>query len=214
MVGCQQSALGRDGKAAVDPIQLHPTVRPLLLVLGRYGRRRGHTVLGTFPAPKPVACGEFWRSSCQHKHKVFFFGFSLMTDSVLEISSEEKNMFLQSYNCVLCNLSVEESVEHLFLHCEFAKTCWNLLGLVVPSSLDPFQNMEHFKAQLKVSFFMEIIILLCWSIWSVTNNYIFRAEEPSRDQCKFIFKNVFRLVILRAKKKYLPNIETWLERNL
>jgi hypothetical protein len=125
-----------------------------------------------------------------------------------------KNMFLQSYNCVLCNLSVEESVEHLFLHCEFAKTCWNLLGLVVPSSLDPFQNMEHFKAQLKVSFFMEIIILLCWSIWSVTNNYIFRAEEPSRDQCKFIFKNVFRLVILRAKKKYLPNIETWLERNL
>ena len=49
--------------APVDPIQLHPTVRLLLLLLRRYGR--GHTVLGTFPAPKPVACGEF-RASGEH----------------------------------------------------------------------------------------------------------------------------------------------------
>ena len=88
-----------------------------------------------------------------------------MTDSVLEISSEEK---ICSFNAtiVLCNLSVEETVEHLFLHCEFAKACWSLLGLVVPSSLDPFQIMEHFKAQLNVPFFMEIIIPLCWNLWT------------------------------------------------
>jgi hypothetical protein len=124
-------------------------------------------------------------------------------------------MHLQSYNCVLCNNSVEVTVEHLFLHCEFAKSCWSFLGLAVASSLGPFQNqiLENFKAQPNVPLFMKIIILLCWILWTVRNNHIFREEEATREHCKFIFKNVFRLVILCAKK-YLPDIETWLERRL
>jgi len=103
-------------------------------------------------------------SSCEHKHKVFFWLLAhdrLSTRNILR----RKNMFLQFYSCVLCNLSVEETDEHLFLHCELEKSCWSLLGLVVPSSLDPFQIMEHFKAQLNVPFFMEIIIPLCWNLW-------------------------------------------------
>jgi hypothetical protein len=43
------------------------------------------------------------------------------------------------------------------------------------------------------------------------NNLIFRNEEASKDKCKAIFRNVFALVILRAKKNYLPNISLWLE---
>jgi hypothetical protein len=69
----------------------------------------------------------------------------------------------------------------------------------------------YFRRQLNVRFFMEIIILLCWSIWMSRNNLIFRNEEASKDKCKAIFRNVFALVILRAKKNYLPNISLWLE---
>lgn len=73
-------------------------------------------------------------------------------------------MFLQSYDCVLCDSSVEETVDHFFLHYDLARECWNLLGLTVPQSQGPFQILENFKAQLNIPFFMEIIIIMSWSI--------------------------------------------------
>jgi hypothetical protein len=115
-------------------------------------------------------------------------------------------MQLQSFDFVLCLDSREETVDHLFLHCQFAKACWNLVGVQVPSLMDPLQVLESFKSQLKVSFFMEIIVLMCWSIWSVRNNLIFRGEATSLDGCKRCFKEVFGLVILRTKKKHFPLI--------
>lgn len=146
-----------------------------------------------------------WRSSCQHKHKVFFWLLAqdrLSTRNILR----RRNMQLQSFDFVLCLDSHEETVEHLFLHCQFAKACWNLVGVQVPSLMDPLQVLESFKSQLKVSFFMEIIVLMCWSIWSVRNNLIFRGEATSLDGCKRCFKEVFGLVILHTKKKHFPLI--------
>jgi hypothetical protein len=151
-----------------------------------------------------------WKSSCQHKHKVFFWLLAqdrLSTRNILR----RKHMFLQSYNCALCNDSAEETVDHLFLHCGFAKNCWNLIGLTVPHSQGPFQTLEAFRTQLNVPFFMEIIIIMCWSIWTVRNNLIFRGDEASTQQCKHIFRSIFDLVTLRAKKKYFPQISLWLE---
>jgi hypothetical protein len=120
-------------------------------------------------------------------------------------------MHLQSYNCALCEDVVEETVEHLFLHCDFARACWQLIVLTVPQSLGPFQILESFKAQLNVPFFMEVIIIMCWSIWAVRNNLIFRGQEATSQGCKHVFRNVFGLVILCAKKKYFPRISSWLD---
>jgi hypothetical protein len=47
---------------------------------------------------------------------------------------------------------------------------------------------------------MDIIVLICWSIWSVRNNLIFRGEVDSLEIYKHYYKEVFGLVILRAKK--------------
>jgi hypothetical protein len=43
-----------------------------------------------------------------------------------------------SYNCVLCTNSVEETVEQLFLHCPFARSCWSLFNLAIIQA-DPLQ---------------------------------------------------------------------------
>jgi hypothetical protein len=54
-----------------------------------------------------------WKSSCQHKHKVFFWLLShdkLSTRNILR----RKSMHLPSYNCVLCSLTTEETIQHLF----------------------------------------------------------------------------------------------------
>ena len=42
---------------------------------------------------------------------------------------KRRNMKLESYNYVLCHLDTEESLNHLFLECPFALSCWNMLGL-------------------------------------------------------------------------------------
>jgi len=109
---------------------------------------------------------------------------------------------------------MEETVDHLFLYCDMAKECWNWIGLVVPQWQGPFEILADFRRQLNVPFFMKIIVLMCWSIWSVRNNLIFRNQEASMQHCKYIFGYVFGLVVLRAKKRYLPLISLWLEQLL
>jgi hypothetical protein len=61
-------------------------------------------------------------------------------------------MALPSFECVLCSLQVDETLEHLFLECSFAQAAWGLLNLNLP--LGPlFEILESFKVQLGVNFF-------------------------------------------------------------
>jgi len=106
-----------------------------------------------------------WASSYQNKHKVFWL---LLHDrlSTREIL-RRKSMNLPSYNCVLCNQGCEESLEHLFLRCRFAKDWWASIGLSTPQQLNPEQTIEHFKSSLGVPFFVEIIVIMSWEYMEV-----------------------------------------------
>ena len=81
-------------------------------------------------------------------------------------------MVLEDYGCAICATGIEESVEHLFLRCLFAVQCWRTLGLNSTRNIEPLLLMEVFKSRLNVPFFMEIIILMCWSIWGSCNEYL------------------------------------------
>lgn len=88
------------------------------------------------------------KSSLQKKHKVFFLLLlkdRLSTQNILR----RKNMDLPSCDCVLCHLTEEETVEHLFLNCPFAQSCWSLLHLFIPQG-DPFAVLSSLKMQLHV----------------------------------------------------------------
>ena len=55
-----------------------------------------------------------WKSSCQNKHKVFFWLLlhnRLSTRNILR----RKSMHLPSYNCVLCSSGIEETLSHQIL---------------------------------------------------------------------------------------------------
>ena len=123
-------------------------------------------------------------------------------------------MFLPSYNCILCNENCEESVDHLFLDCNFSRDCWALIGLAVISSPDLIQKFESLKSHIARNFFMEIIIIMCWTIWTVRNDVIFRGIPPSSLRGLEIFRNIFKQLLWRTKKKYFPAIELWLEQNM
>lgn len=86
-------------------------------------------------------------------------------------------MHLADYSCVLCDSKEDESVEHLFLRCPFALECWQILLLHIPQILTPFQILDDLKQQIQKPFFMEIIILMVWSIWQTRNGYIFKQQQ-------------------------------------
>ena len=129
-----------------------------------------------------------WRSSCQYKHKVFFW--ILLKD---RLSTREllrrKNMDLPSYDCVLCTQPpTEETLEHLFFKCDFAQACWFSLNLSIDTDDELFITLEHFKHQLGVNFYMEIIILMSWCIWVSRNDHIFQGIQPSISNCRYFSK--------------------------
>jgi hypothetical protein len=91
--------------------------------------------------------------------------------------------------------------------CQFARQCWAIVNVEVDLDVDPFQILQSFKAQLGVPFFMEVIILLSWTIWKSRNDLIFRQIQPSLTLAKENFREEFRLLLLRAKHAYSPFIE-------
>lgn len=73
-----------------------------------------------------------WKCFCQPKRKVFFWLLlkdGLSTGNILR----RKRMHLDSYNYILYQLSTEETCQHLFIDCTFAKDCWHLLGITFQS---------------------------------------------------------------------------------
>jgi hypothetical protein len=66
----------------------------------------------------------------------------------------------------------------------FSIACWSSLQLTVPNSEDPCFIFESFRTQLHLSFFMEIIITMSWSIWTMRNDVIFRGISHSIQRCK------------------------------
>jgi len=57
-------------------------------------------------------------------------------------------MNLKDFNCVLCNVAMEESLPHLFLECPFAIRCWDLINVQTSQNSGPFQNLQNFRDQL------------------------------------------------------------------
>jgi hypothetical protein len=99
-----------------------------------------------------------------------------------------KHMHLDSYTCEVCLLQKEERLRHLFLACPFAKNCWEIIRIHVPSWMRPQRTIRRIKRSLGVPFAMEIIIIMCWSIWNVRNGCLFKNEDPTVDQYKLILR--------------------------
>ena len=71
---------------------------------------------------------QLWKTSCRLRHKIFFW--LLLHDRVNTRNMLQRRTFhLPSYNCALCQMSTEETSQHLFWDCDFAFNCLqSLLG--------------------------------------------------------------------------------------
>ncbi|GJM99086.1 hypothetical protein PR202_ga16152 [Eleusine coracana subsp. coracana] len=108
-------------------------------------------------------------------------------------------MHLDSYVCELYIFQKEEILHNLFIKCNFAKACWQTIGISYPHTLSHFRIIKRIKNSLQVPFYMEIIIIISWYIWKQMNGWLFNNEDPSVHEFFRAFKMEFSLVIHRAK---------------
>jgi hypothetical protein len=116
-------------------------------------------------------------------------------------------MVLESYTCDMCILQRLETAAHLFLRCNFAKACWASIGISVATTRPVPQIINRIRINLGVPFFMEIIILMAWSIWKTRNDWIFNNIDPSVEDCRIRFISEFKLLLHRVKQSSIPQLE-------
>ena len=127
-----------------------------------------------------------WNSSCQPKHKVFFWRLlhdRLNTRNLLR----RKSFHLDNYNYAVNNCQQEETLQHLFWTCPFAAQCWDIICPTRQANVSVLEASTDLKLKLYVPFFMEIIILASWAIWISRNNLIFQDIQPSIQGWKVMF---------------------------
>lgn len=149
-----------------------------------------------------------WKNSCQPKQKIFFWlliSDRLSTRNILR----RRHMHSESYNCVLCMSSPEETVRHLFLDCPFARQCWQFIQVDIPLSSSFPEVSEQIRDQIQTRFFMVAIILICWTIWSSRNKLIFDGILPSVPRAKEIFQKELTLLKHRVKSSLSPQFDQW-----
>jgi hypothetical protein len=150
-----------------------------------------------------------WSSKCQMKHK--FFCWLLLRDRISTRDFlQRRSMELDSYTCEMCILQRSETCAHLFFRCNFTKACWASIGITVPTTRLVTSIINRIRRLLNLPFFMEIIILMAWSIWNTRNDWIFSELDPSVQRCRDKFVREFSLLLLRAKPASIPALQSWL----
>jgi hypothetical protein len=104
----------------------------------------------------------------QAKHKVFF---CLLLQDRLNTRGllHRKNLALEPYTYELCLHHRTETLRHLFLCCPFAKICWSAVDALLPTWLRADHATAYLRRASNKPFAMEIIIVMCWSIWKERN---------------------------------------------
>ena len=70
-------------------------------------------------------------------------------------------MHLDSFNYILCSLSVEEICQHLFLQCPLAMQCWRIIHMDIPLNENFLEVTDYLKDRLQSQFFMVAVVLIC-----------------------------------------------------
>jgi hypothetical protein len=116
-------------------------------------------------------------SSCQQKHKVFYW---FLLKNILNTRGllRRKNMYLELYDCELCLLQHEDKLRHMFFRCSFTKKLLVLNWSECINLAETWRATRHIKRILRVPFTMKSIIIMCWCIWTEINSWLFNNGDP------------------------------------
>lgn len=156
---------------------------------GRYTVNEGYKVLQNASALKDWPLHKAtWKTECLPKVKCF--NWTLLHGKILTAENLRKKGIQGPSICCMCRKE-EESSNHLFMDCPFARVCWKLITnpLIIrdlPNQITLFQkqwgnNFPHSgKCKgLAKRIWNNIPANLCWQIWIARNKCIFKNKKPS-----------------------------------
>ena len=106
----------------------------------------------------------------------------------------------------MCQLQVEETIEHLFCYCPSGARCWAKLNISWGTQNNRLDLVAASKQNYRKPMFMETFMLGAWSIWKERNNLIFNAITPRIETWKTRFTSDFFLMVHRTKEDLHPFI--------
>jgi hypothetical protein len=122
-----------------------------------------------------------WKMKVPLKIKIFMW--FVHRKEILTKDNLVKRNWQGSFKCCLCDH--EETVQHLFIQCPFAKIIWSIVRMAL--NITPSLNINNFfgawlngvskteKVQIRVG-----TCAILWAIWHVHNDFIFnRSRLPS-----------------------------------
>lgn len=163
---------------------------------------------------------QLYRVSCRSKFNLPGFGKAvagaakffvwLLMDRLNTRNLLKRNHFaLPSYNCVLCQGNVEETVEHLFFECPFSEWCWRLMNVQWPQNVSLLDRLALAKACFGSLIFLELDIVAAWCIWTMRNSIIFYGKSPL-GRWKISLREELSLCILRCRSTKESLLRDWL----
>ena len=155
------------------------------------------SVKSFYKALTPESNSHFpWRKIWSHKAppKASFFVWTASLDKILTTDNLRKRRIIIADWCCMCK-GEGESVNHLLLHCEVARTLWNEVFVrlamvwVMPKTVEAtlaswpsIRGRQPIRAMWKM-----IPICILWSLWRERNERTFEDKERSIEELKFLF---------------------------
>jgi len=152
---------------------------------GVYSVAAGYRVIKAVPhvPPDPAIWKSIW--SVKSLPKVDHFSWLLAHDSVLTMDVLKRKGWEGPSRCSLC-LKNEETLNHLFLECSYAKEVWKIatspwkpkFPVNIPSLFGTWANLSPFSSHKKDKLACAWLTLprfIFWKIWLERNSRIFRG---------------------------------------
>ena len=152
---------------------------------------------GAFPIDPAIQ--EIWKSKCLPKLRVFSWLLLMDRLNTKELMQRKNWQNDGGTHCVLCDNQQEETRDHLFFYCSFAKSCWDLISIQWANNLDISARFSRAKQHFRGPCFMEIVACAAWNIWKERNDLIFRDQRPSLGRWRVRFQSDISLHQLDRK---------------
>jgi hypothetical protein len=150
-----------------------------------------------------------WKSKCLPKLRVFVWLLIMDRLNTKDIMSRKHWQVDGGLNCVLCNLNVRETRDHLFFDCPFVINCWNQLSIVWNNNLLISARILKSKQVFGGPCFIEVFACATWNFWKIRNDYIFRGQIPSFRRWKVRFLSDLDLHKFRVKPSVVQPLSDW-----
>lgn len=120
-----------------------------------------------------------WKFRCTPRIK--FFAWLVLVDRLnTKDMLQKRHLNIQGTNtCVMCNLGVNETIQHLFFECPFAQDCWLRLGIHWDMTVAIRDRIACARSSHNIPCIMEIILIAALELWKIRNDKVFQRKDPA-----------------------------------